>query len=95
MTKGGIVNTHYNLIDTLRTFIPSNTWNNIVMAVLAEHKKSIYMFIDSNMELVNSSISIIANLTSIQKAIPYDLPVRYTICEAIIWSLYNGDYGLT
>ena len=105
MTGGSIQNSHYNVIDTLKAFIPN--WNEYVKAVIAlvEIDYSIYLIFptDKPYNLPNQESSPTINLVAIQdlaqseiiaKAIPYDLQIRYTICECIVWAYLNSGYGL-
>jgi len=102
MTKGGIQNTHYNLIDTLKAFIPN--WNEYAKSIieLVQIDYSIYLvypqvLINQDDEIPSINLVAIQDLAQseiIAKAIPYDLQIRYTICECIVWAYLNSGYGL-
>ena len=99
MTGGSIQNTHYNVIDTLKAFIPN--WNEYVKSVIAlvEIDYSIYLIFSTSNPESSPTINLVAiqdlaQSEIIAKAIPYDLQIRYTICECIVWAYLNSGYGL-
>jgi hypothetical protein len=98
MTKGMIQNSHYNLVDTLRQFMPN--WNEYVKAIIAlvEIDYSKYLvFPNVGTEYPSIAMSAIQDLAQsdiLAKAIPFDIQIRYTICECVVWAYLNSGYGL-
>lgn len=99
MTTGGIQNTHYNLIDTLKAVMPNwDGFANFVIKLIEIDYSIFLVFSTSNPEespTINLvAIQDLAQSEIIAKTIPYDLQIRYTICECIVWSYLNSGYGL-
>lgn len=106
MTSGSIQNTHYNVIDTLKAFIPN--WNEYVKAIIAlvEIDYSIYLIFSNTRPYSSPShpescptinlvaVQDLAQSDILAKTIPFDIQIRYTICECVVWAYLNSGYGL-
>lgn len=95
--SGGVQNTHYNLVDTLRQFM-GDEWHRCYIIItdylrencnpktfLGYNDKSVYPFIEMRF------IMHLSNLDYFIKKIDYTSPIRYTIIEAIVWQYINFE----
>lgn len=97
ITAGGIQNTHYNLIDTLKQFMGSE-WDRCY-TIICDRLKNGYarFFLEYRIEhsshpfIMMKCVNDLANEKEIMKSIDYPQPIRYTIVEAVVWHYINFE----
>lgn len=96
VTAGGIQNTHYNLVDTLKQFMGSE-WDRCY-GIIVENLQRVYLrdYLECigpcPYPIIDKGLAqMLSNNESIIKSIDYPQPIRYTIVETAVWHYINSE----